>query len=88
MKEKNLTSKEQKENLIALSNELSKHSPLIKELTMSSKEHEKSMFNREIFFALSVFIIMGLLAYFGKLAGETLAGLIGVIIGYIMANRG
>lgn len=79
--------KEQKENLHVLSKELSKHSPLIKELFHSSKNHEKAMFNREIFFGLSVFVITGLLAYFGKLNGETLAGLIGVIIGYVMGNK-
>jgi len=80
-------SEEQIENLKTISNELTKHSPLIRELLITSKKHEKNMFNREIFFGLSIILAVGVLTFFGKLNGETLAGLIGVIIGYIGAKN-
>ena len=87
VKKQEITPKDQRENLKMISDELAKHSPLIKEILSSSKNHERKMFSKEILFGLAVFVITGLLAFFDKLSGETLAGLIGVIVGYIIANN-
>ena len=81
-----LTSEQQREQLKMISDALAQHTPLIKDIVTLSKEHERKMFNKEIFFGLSVIAFVGVFTYFGKLQGETLAGLIGVIIGYIGAK--
>lgn len=77
----------QKETLHLLSKELFKHSPWIKDLFITSKKHEKKMFEREIFLAILILAIIGILTYFEKLTGETLASLVGVIIGYLMGRQ-
>ena len=77
----------QQEGLKVFSQELSRHTPLIKNLFITSKKHEKKMFEREIFLAVIIFLIIGILTYFERLTGETLASLIGIIIGYLMGRE-
>lgn len=85
--ENQISSKEQIEGLKALSNELARHSPLIRDLTKSSRLHDRRMFGIEVGFGIIIVVAIGLLTIFGKIGGETLAGLIGVIIGYIGARK-
>lgn len=79
--------KHQKELIKDVSEEVRKHTPLIREFFNKSRITQQKTMSAQILFGVFILIVIALLALFDKLSGETIAGIVGVLLGYLMGTN-